>query len=264
MPTRIKDYGMTERTFDWVSRHDPESKKYAIRSTLRGRDIVKKKTIWQPGVVLDQGSEGACVGFAWTADLLAKPVPPKEQPPEHVGNSFAIGVYKEAQKIDEWPGESYEGTSVLAGAKIIKGKGFIQEYRWCFGIDDVRDAVISEGPVVVGVPWYEGMYETLPGGLVRLSGKKVGGHAITIIGYDPAMRINGRTYEVFKWRNSWGSSYGVSGSGYIRYNDLAKLLAQQGEACVPMGRKTPVFRERSKQTNNKTNLFSLLKGLFTK
>lgn len=249
---------MTERKFDWVSRHDPESKKYPIRSTLKTKTITKKKVIWEPGVVLDQGSEGACVGFAWTADLLARPVRPAQQPSQHVANRFAFNVYKEAQKIDEWPGEDYEGTSVLAGAKIIKERGFIKEYRWCFNIDDVRDAVISEGPVIIGIPWYEGMYRTLPGGIVKVSGKQVGGHAITIVGYDPAMRINGRSHEVFKWRNSWGSSYGVAGSGYIKYNDLRKLLAQQGEACVPMGRKVPVFE------NKQTNLFDILRGLFSR
>jgi hypothetical protein len=256
---------MTERKFDWVSRHDPMSRKYAIRSVLKRKNIQRKRVMWQEGVVLDQGSEGACVGFGWMAELLSKPVAPEKQPEPHLGNKIAFSYYKRAQKIDEWEGEDYEGTSVLAGAKIVKEEGFIDSYRWCFSIDDVRDAVISEGPVVIGIPWFSGMYETGPNGLVRLSGKNVGGHAITITGYDPAMRINGRTYEVFRWRNSWGKSYGVAGSGYIKYNDLAKLLAQQGEACVPMGRKVPVFeQEVKKNIETKTSLFGLLKVLFCK
>jgi len=234
---------MTKRTFDWVSEHDSKSRKYAIRSILKQRDVVKKQTLWQEGIVLDQGSEGACVGFAWTGELLAEPEAPRAQPSFDYANSLAISFYNEAKTIDEWPGENYEGTSVLAGAKVMQKSGFIGEYRWCFGIDDVRDAVISEGPVVIGIPWYNGMYDTLPNGLVKLSGKPTGGHAILITGYSPSRRFGNVTEEAFRWRNSWGTDYGVNGSGWIKYKDLAKLLAENGEACVPMQREVPLFNE---------------------
>lgn len=234
---------MTERTFDWVSEHDSKSRKYAMRSVLKQRNIEKKPTLWQEGIVLDQGSEGACVGFAWTGELLAEPEAPKAQPSFNYANSLAISFYNEAKTIDQWPGENYEGTSVLAGAKVMQKAGFIGEYRWCFGIDDVRDAVISEGPVVVGVPWFDGMYDTLPSGLVKLSGKSTGGHAILITGYHPKLMIRNRVEEVFRWRNSWGTDYGINGSGWIRYKDLEKLLSENGEACVPMQREVPLFRE---------------------
>ena len=245
---------MTERVFDWVSQHDPKSRKYAIRSLLRQRNVEKKPVLWQEGIVLDQGAEGACVGFAWTGELLAEPEAPKTQPSFEYANSLAISFYNEAKRIDEWPGENYEGTSVLAGAKIMQKAGFIGEYRWCFGIDDVRDAVISEGPVVIGIPWFDGMYETLPGGLVRLSGQPTGGHAILLTGYHPGMRFGNVREEVFRWRNSWGSDYGVGGSGWIKAKDLTKLLAQNAEACVPMQREVPLFNEPRKSVWQK--LFS--------
>ena len=265
MSARIKDYGMTERNFGWVSRHDPKSRQYAIRSLLDQKNIEKKLTLWEEGTVLDQGSEGACVGFAWTADLLAAPAQPKQQPEASFGNSLALSFYKDAKKIDEWPGEDYDGTSVLAGAKIMQSMGFIGEYRWCFGINDVRDAVISEGPVVIGVPWFDGMYSTKPGGLVKVGGKLVGGHAILITGYNPKMRFGNTTCEVFRWRNSWGSDYGVNGSGWIKAKDLEMLLSNSGEACVPMQRKIPVFEQEAKKNNEiKTNVFGLIKGLFCK
>ena len=246
---------MTERTFDWVSQHDPKSRKYAVRSVLKQRNIEKKPTLWQEGIVLDQGSEGACVGFAWTGELLAEPEAPKAQPSFSYANSLALSFYKEAQKIDQWPGENYEGTSVLAGAKIMQQAGFIGEYRWCFGIDDVRDAVISEGPVVIGVPWFDGMYDTRSNGLVKLAGKSTGGHAILITGYHPRMRFGNVTEEVFRWRNSWGTDYGINGSGWIKVKDLSKLLSDNGEACVPMQREVPFFREPKK---------SIWKRLFNK
>jgi hypothetical protein len=197
--------------------------------------------MWKEGTVLDQGSEGACVGFGWVNELLSEPFPPAKQPEASLGNAVAYSYYKQAQKIDEWPGESYEGTSVLAGAKIVQREGFISQYRWCFGIDDVRDAVISEGPVVIGVPWYSGMYRTDRSGLVVVDGEKVGGHAILLTGYDPSMVVKGKPREVFRWRNSWGTSYGVNGSGYIKVSDLKELIKTSGEACVPIGRKSLSF-----------------------
>lgn len=199
--------------------------------------------MWEEGTVLDQGSEGACVGFAWVADLLAEPVAPTEQPDEETGASFASKYYRQAQKIDQWPGEDYEGTSVLAGAKVMQKEGFISGYSWCFSMEDIRDTILTTGPVVIGIPWLQGMYDTGEDGVVKVHGNEVGGHALTITGYDPAMEIDGVKQEVFRWRNSWGKDYGLDGSGYIRYNDLAALLKQTGEACVPLGRTVPQFRK---------------------
>lgn len=202
----------------------------------------RKIRMWRQGTVLDQGSEGACVGFGWTAELLAKPFSPLSQPTQAKGNQYALGVYKEAQKIDEWEGEQYSGTSVLAGAKILQQRGVIGSYRWCFGIEDVRDAVLTTGPVVIGIPWYSEMYTTRDSGLVKVGGELVGGHCITLTGYHTAMIIEGKIRSVFRWRNSWGTEYGVKGSGFIEYNDLAALLkGTGGEACVPLDRIIPVI-----------------------
>ena len=128
----------------------------------------------------------------------------------------------------------------------MQKSGFIGEYRWCFGVDDVRDAVISEGPVVIGIPWFDGMYSTLSNGLVKLSGKTTGGHAILITGYHPKKRFGNQSHEVFRWRNSWGNDYGINGSGWVKAKDLEKLLSKNGEACVPMQREVPLFNEPKK------------------
>jgi hypothetical protein len=207
-----------------------------------GPPTTRKVRMWRQGTVLDQGSEGACVGFGWTAELLAKPFAPLVQPSKAVGENKALEIYRAAKGIDEWEGEDYSGTSVLAGAKVVKNSGYIGGYRWCFGIEDVRDAVLNVGPVVIGIPWYEDMYHTLPSGLVKVGGKVVGGHCITLTGYHAAMIIEGKIRPVFRWRNSWGTEYGVKGSGFIEYNDLAALLkGTGGEACVPLDRIIPVI-----------------------
>jgi hypothetical protein len=230
-----------DKRLDWKPRFDERSKSYGI-GPLIGTDRPKKRaTFWQEGTVLDQGQEGACVGFGWLAELLAKPAPPDEQPSEELGNKIARFYYHEAKKIDEWEGEDYEGTSVLAGAKVMHRYGFISEYRWCFDIDDIINVVVANGPVVIGIPWYESMYRTNRDGLCDVSGNIVGGHCITITGYDPAMAFGRQTLEVFRWRNSWGTGYGKGGSGYIRVSDLRKLFAEGGEACVPVVRNKPAI-----------------------
>jgi hypothetical protein len=230
-----------KRKFDWKSHHDERSKKYSLRSLIGETKIKPHKVMWEEGTVLDQGSEGACVGFGWMAEILATPEAPAKQPEATVANKIALEYYNRAKKLDEWPGETYEGTSVLAGAKAVKEKGLIKEYRWCFSVEDIRDAVILEGPVVIGIPWHKNMYSTLRNGLVTVTGPVVGGHCITITGYDPEFKIGSRVEEVFRWRNSWGTSYGVNGSGYIKVSDLKELLKTSGEACVPIGRKSLSF-----------------------
>lgn len=227
------------RKLDWESRHDEESRNFDIRKVVT-RPGVKSRG-WLEGQVLDQGNEGACVGFGWTAALLSRPDRWTPTPSEGHGNYFAREIYYQAQMVDEWAGENYEGTSVLAGAKILAARNLIQSYWWAFDTEAVRDTVVWASPVVIGIPWYDGMYDTAPSGLVDVSGSLVGGHCITLTGYSPKAVIDGKRREVFRWRNSWGEEYGRKGSGYIEISDLDWLLSQNGEACVPVGKKPPVI-----------------------
>lgn len=228
-----------DKRLDWVSEHDERSREYNIQDVLIS-GVTPFRQMWDEGTVLDQGQEGACVGFGWTGEHLAQPEAPKTQPAQKDGNLFALGVYNNAKKVDTVPGEDYSGTSVLAGAKVMQSLGLIKSYRWAFDIQSVRDAVMQEGPVVIGIPWKDGMYSTDSNGIVKVTGKQVGGHCILLTGYDPAYKIGNKTYEVFRWRNSWGSGYGLNGSAYIKVSDLEKLLVGVGEACVPMGRTANV------------------------
>lgn len=227
------------RAFDWRSHHDERSRAYSIRELLP-EQVRRKRTMWSvPRPVIDQGREGACVGFGWTNELRANPVMIKLPDP----TQFALGLYKQAKTLDEFPGEDYSGTSVLAGAKAIQSLGFMTGYRWAFGIDDVIDALVTQGPVVLGIPWYDSMYSTRPSGLMEVGGKIVGGHCILATGYNPKARFFSEgitnTFEVVRLRNSWGPDYGKGGDGYIKVEDLAALLKNDGEACIPEGRKFP-------------------------
>lgn len=177
------------------------------------------------------------MGFGWTHEAMTTPVVVdfaalKVQGPWGA-TQFAQNIYREAQKIDEWGGEDYDGTSVLAGAKMMKSFGLLREYRWSFGAHDVALSLTNVGPVVLGIPWYESMYEA-PHGVVSVAGQQVGGHCILAVAYrKPDVIFKEPAFGLF---NSWGPGWGKNGFAWVAYSDLASLLRQDGEACVPTKR----------------------------
>lgn len=218
---------MLERKLDWKPRFDEKSRNYPIR-TLIPDGAEPQYKIWTATTpYLDQGQEGACVGFGWAADAAAAPVRVKG-----VTDAFAHGVYQDAKKIDEWAGEDYDGTSVLAGAKVMRNRGYITSYRWCFSLKDILLALSYEGPVILGLNWYEGMFEPDAKNYIRPTGELLGGHCIMARGVSTH-------YKRVNLRNSWGKGWGRFGSCYLSFDDLERLLFERGEACVPVGRKLP-------------------------
>lgn len=222
---------MTRPQLDRRVYFDERSRDYPVRRLLSGTRP-RTKQIWEPRhAPLDQGAEGACVGFAWAGELAATP---------HrysLDDTAARELYQAARAQDRAMGNLWdEGASVLAGAKACTETGRITEYRWAFGTDEVIDALVQKGPAVLGIAWYDGMYETGGGGLVEISGRCVGGHAIMAHGYWPGHPDFG---DVIVWTNSWGPGYGINGVGYLCVDDLDRLLSAQGEACLPVDAPVP-------------------------
>lgn len=208
---------------------DERSREYPVRELLPAGQVGRSYT-WRCDAHLDQGREGACVGFSLAHELVGRPACVTG-----IDGQFARErIYWEAQRIDPWPGgaypgaeQSYEGTSVLAGVKVCQRLGYIREYRWAFSIRDLAGAVGHIGPAVLGIPWYEGMYGPLPCGHLHPTGALVGGHAILCKG----VNVRRRTFTL---HNSWGSSWGDHGSALISWDELDRLLHEGGEACIPV------------------------------
>lgn len=222
------------RTFDWNPRHDPQSRGYAVRQLITAAPT--KAVWWSGGPVINQGAEGACVGFSVVGEFTASPVRGRLPSVGRVAAAerLALEVYRRAKLIDPYPGEDYDGTAVNAGMKVGRERGWWDSYHWAFGVEDVKRALLL-GPVVLGIPWLEGMYETRgKAGEIIVDGPVVGGHAILVTGWTPSYAGLGETYRL---RNSWGPEYGRGGNGYIRAAALAGLLEQDGEAAVPTGRR---------------------------
>jgi hypothetical protein len=92
----------------------------------------------------DQGEEGACVGFGVSrAQTMLNRV-----------TYDAFWLYHEAQKMDEWPGEDYDGTSVRAGLAVAATLGLkrlpsgvvapgdgISAYRWARSVEEVHATI---------------------------------------------------------------------------------------------------------------------------
>lgn len=223
--------GIVEYGFGRVPHFDPQSLRYPIRTMLPEKPL--RSYTWNVPINLDQGTEGACVGFTFTHELAARPVPIPGLTDGH-----ARQHYFEAQRIDPWEGGAYpganpfyEGTAVLAGAKVMQARGFYSGYRWAFGEEDVARTLGYLGPVVIGVNWYDGMFRPDADGFLNITGRVAGGHAILV----HAVNVKADLYWLW---NSWGPRWGLGGRAKIRRPDLARLLREDGEACVPQRVKT--------------------------
>lgn len=213
------------RVLDWEPHHDPASRGWAAIELVPDEPV--RDVRWRPArrAPLDQGREGSCTGHAIAHVIGAEP-----SGFEGISHSLAVQFYKLGQRVDEWPGDHYVGTSVNAVMKVGRRLGWWDSYRWAFGVDDARRAV-QLGPLAVGVPWHAGMYETDPDGVVVVRGQQVGGHCLAVVGW--ATDYLGRG-PGFWWLNSWGRGYGNNGAAFVPEATFAALIEGVGEVAVPV------------------------------
>ena len=217
----------TDRVLDRRVSYDEKSRAFPAVALPRLQAKVPRSYTWGLYAQLDQGSEGACVGFGWAHELAARPAIVT-----NITNDVGRLIYHDAQRVDEWPGEAYEGTSVLAGAKTVQARGFMQSYHWCFSLDELVLAVGYQGPVVMGTWWNEGMFDTDDDGRftdAQVTSDHAGGHCWLVRG------VSLKRSE-FLCRNSWGPDWGLYGDFRLTFSQMDHLLHDQGEACVPEGR----------------------------
>ena len=178
---------------------------------------------------LNQGAEGTCVGHGWRHWLQAAPTIQTAKYPS------AVSIYDAAILVDEWTqndwGDRQFGTSVRAGAKVLKASGLISEYNMTRDLRTIADWIGGKdalgnfvgGPLVLGTNWYSSMFQTDSEGFVNISGSVAGGHCWDLLGWNEKTQVY---YAV----NSWGPNWGVKGRFKIRANDLLRLMTEGGEA----------------------------------
>lgn len=191
--------------------------------------------------LLDQGAEGACTGFglATVAHYLLgqRRIDPDRRPVS------AWMFYNIAKRYDEWPGESYSGSSARGAMKGWHKHGVCSDALWAFEKDrgkslltndraadavrrplgayyrvNHRDIVAMHAALAeVGVLYatarvHQGWADITSKGEIAWTGtqRMLGGHAFAIVAYDD---------RGFWIQNSWGTKWGSKGFGLVSYDD---------------------------------------------
>ncbi len=239
------------RTFDWRARFDPAS--LNDRAAAGTVEMPRDGVLWDTGPTIDQGSEGSCVGMGCTGAVMAEPSARRVPRPF----DYATAWYRRAQRLDVWPGESYAGTSVLAGCLVGRERKLWTGFRWAKRPAELAAGILNPelGPAVVGVQWSDELYDTDPLGVMRaerLDGDL--GHSLLLFGYLPEPElISDRLWDQleelelreavesldepsFPALNSWGDDYGRHGRAVAPASLVRRWFSHRGEFAMPENR----------------------------
>lgn len=205
--------------------HDERSRAYRVPPSVAPLKSVRH---WRHAPITDQGELGSCTCEALVSAMACTPAyePIMRRYPRLVlDHHLAERLYRVATQVDAFPGAwppDDTGSSGLAACKAAQRAGYVSGYRWGFGLDDTLQA-LQNGPVMLGVRWFEGMDNPSADGEIRPTGALRGGHEVCLTG------INADARRVWL-DNSWGESWGVDGQAWLSWSDLADLLDQDGDA----------------------------------
>jgi hypothetical protein len=199
--------------------------------------------------VLDQGREGACTGFALAAvvNLLnaRRRASAALDLPQRVSPRM---LYEMAKIHDEWPGETYDGSSVRGALKGLFHNGVCREelapYRpgtrgWTLSVAQAKDAratglgayyrlrpeiidyhaALNEAEVIVASARVHRGWQNPKDGVIARSEVHEGGHAFVIVGYDE----NGFLIQN-SWGEGWGGFSGHPGIAHWAYKDWSRNI----------------------------------------
>lgn len=209
--------------------HDERNLDYPIRELLPKR-ITPVRKLWWTQDVYNQGGS-SCTMQAASGILVTSPfrlnTAIRATFPHHDTEAERHALYLRGQGYDPWPGgePQYEGSSTDAPFRLMRELGWIGEWRWVFGLQDLIDTVMFYGPAAVGTIWTERMFYPDASGRIKPEGEISGGHAYRVIGVDPIRRV-------FICVNSWDRTWGRSGRFEVSYEDMDYLLGQDGEAVT--------------------------------
>jgi hypothetical protein len=202
--------------------HDPRSRAFPAPRAATRKPVLHRR--YSP--VLDQGSLGSCTGNSMAQAVNMAPLHIPGTP--FLKQSDAVSLYSRATQIDPfwgtYPPED-TGSDGLSVCKAAKERGLITGYRWAFGFEHTLDA-LQLGPVLIGIPWHSSMFFPDKRGFLWRNGDEVGGHEIVLMGDN--------TKGTLTFLNSWGKGWGRGGRFYLAYDEFRALLADNGDAAVPV------------------------------
>ncbi len=191
--------------------------------------------VWALDKLLDQGDTSECVAF--TAGHWKRALPTRTP----VEAAYCHDLYRRLKARDGEP--EAEGTDLRTLAKALKEEGCLRAYAFAASVSEIRNWVLTKGPVMSGFPWLSGMQNPDDEGYAHARGRTLGGHAFLISGWIPKSRLTWLLDDVI-CPNSWGRLWNqflaeVSGRlqyfpGYFRLKafDLARLWRLGGDALA--------------------------------
>lgn len=210
--------------------HDPRSRAYPSR-----RAAQPKSVLWaHRAPVLDQGNLGSCTGNALAQCLNTTKFVTSRPQRRYLDEVAARSLYSRATVLDVFPGQwptEDTGSSGLGVCKAGVEFGYLSGYDHAFGIDHTA-ASLQIQPLITGINWYTDMYEVDTQGFIVPDGGLAGGHELTLLG------VNYR-WEYFTLLNHWWENskpWGRNGRAKISRAHYARLLDEQGDVTVPVGR----------------------------
>lgn len=208
---------------------DPRDFQYPLRAALGQPEVLPRYNYWNYAYPpLDQGDTGTCVAHGGKNFLLADPVVQvtRDGPP------LPLEMYRQIVLLDEFADNDFEatapddqlqsGTTTRALCKWLLDRGYIQQYRRAMNVHDMAEWVALRGPLLVGIPWHEGMMRVDNRGYIARSGGWLGGHFVIYIG------VNFDRQD-FTIENSWGR-WGIEGTGRARisFDHTSQLVFHDG------------------------------------
>ncbi|MCP3752925.1 C1 family peptidase [Pseudomonas sp. SBB6] len=231
------------------------------------------------GLVLDQGSEGACTGFGlasvinyllWLQYLTLGNNSGRFEP------ASPRMLYELARRYDEWPGDNYEGSSCRGALKGWHKHGVCGETLWPFSttefvrplpgwdtdaprrplgvyyridrnsVVDLQAAILNIGAVYVSASAHDG-WDTLMRTRATAAPKSHQHLPVIPPPQQPgslgghAFALVGYDHRGFVVQNSWGTRWGCSGFAVLPYEDWV-VHGTDAWACalgVPQALTTP-------------------------
>jgi len=212
--TTCTEYGLGRR-----KAVDPRDANFRIRRLPP--DLTPRTRRWRRGPTLDQGALPHCVEFAAKHLLMSQPLMHNA----NVVNRLLDGLYEQAQRNDEWPGEDYDGTSGRGAMKSLQARGLIGEYHWITTESMLSKYVRAVSPVMVGTSWLTEMFTPTSDGYLQVQGGEEGGHEWLALWYEESKAR-------YVCQNSWGPDWGRDGLFYLHKEDMRILLEDLGGDAV--------------------------------
>lgn len=218
--------------------HDPESRRYAIKSKAVTAVTTHRKRLIP---ILDQGNLGSCTGNAMTGALGSEGVYEEIQPnlQAPLDETFAVALYSAATKLDSEPGQyppTDTGSDGVSVSKAAKNGGWISGYTHALSFDALVTGLQSVAGIM-GVNWYDSFDTPAADGTITLPATATvrGGHEIHLLNVDIER-------ELLDLCNSWSTSWGVKGHFFMPFTVAERLLKEDGDATfpVPLSQPAPV------------------------